>query len=356
MTPADDVFPGHWSEPGPMANLDRLLEDGDLDGLLRLIDDACDNGDWESVEGVATRSRAAIERGHQLWPASDHAEHRLALSAPANFAAAAVMRDAATFTVAPLAEVAASSHTWAELDPHLPVDGGALRAIVAHERVARGDNLTGVQLDEDPLGLPLCLAPWEQTVDSPAIGPYGVDDPVPAAGILEVSLIDGQPPPAGSEAESGRRALRDLPSAWTEGSEGAATTAAVIGTGPDAAAVLAGGEVRLRQLATEEAFGLLAWLGASGGAHGRRRGAARGRFEAWWCATALAGLDESDSSVSWPTPTDQLGQAVSELGWWRWDDRARPSGWFIGLAVEDPLDGIAWGLAVRDSIDTPSSS
>lgn len=337
-----------------MSDLDRLLADGDLDGLLRLIDDACDDGDWDALEGVATRSRAAVERGHQLWPAADHAEHRLALEAPAALAAAAVLRDATTFGVAPLSEVAASRLAWADLEPHLPVDAGALRAVVAHERVARGEDLTGVELAEDPLGLPLRLAAWEPTAMAPTIGPYGVDDPVPPAGVLEASAATTAGTPAGPEAESASRALRDLGSAWTERSEGVASTAAVVGTGPEAVAVVADGDVRLRELSPDEGIGLMAWLGASAGAHGRRRGAARGRFEAWWCATALAGLDGAGlegaglDGDDWPPEPDELGEAVAELGWWRWDDRARPAGWFLGLAVEDPLDGIAWALAARD--------
>ncbi len=84
--------------------LDRALADGDLDELLRLINDACEDGDWEVLEQVAVRSRPAHERGHQLWPAADHAEHRLALEAPAAHAAAAVLRDAVTFGIAALAE------------------------------------------------------------------------------------------------------------------------------------------------------------------------------------------------------------------------------------------------------------
>ena len=32
---------------------------------------------------------------------------------------------------------------------------------------------------------------------------------------------------------------------------------------------------------------VLAWTAASGGAHGRRRGMAAGRFGAWWAAAAL---------------------------------------------------------------------
>ena len=36
-----------------MADLDRLLVDGDLDGLLRLVDETCDAADWEALERVA---------------------------------------------------------------------------------------------------------------------------------------------------------------------------------------------------------------------------------------------------------------------------------------------------------------
>jgi len=332
-----------------MPNLDRLLADGDLDGLLRLVDEACDAGDWESLEGVATRSRAAIERGHQLWPAADHAEHRLALQAPVEMAAAAVLRDAPTFGVAPLAEVAASRLAWADLEPHLPVDAGALRAVVAHERIARGEDLTGVELVDDPLGLPLRLAAWEPTTSGPTIGPYGVDDPVPPAGALDPSPVTDGPPAVEPEMDAARRALRDLAAAWTEQSEGTAVTATVSGSGPEAVAAVAEGEVRLRRLAADEGFGLLAWLGASAGANGRRRGAARGRFEAWWCATALAGLDGvGHGATDWPPEADELGDAVVELGWWRWEDSKRPAGWFLGLAIDDPLDGIAWALSARD--------
>ena len=89
---------------------------------------------------------------------------------------------------------------------------------------------------------------------------------------------------------------------------------------------------------------MLAWAGASGGAHGRRRGMARGRFEAWWCAAALTGLD-----TGWPPPVDELGGAIGELDWWRFDDGTPPSGWHLQIAVEDPLDGLAWALSAGDS-------
>ena len=351
MTLPVAAFPGRWSDPFQMGDLDRLLADGNLDGLLRLVDEACAACDWNAVEGVATRSRAAIERGHQLWPAADHAEHRLALQAPAQMAAAAVLRDAPTFGVAPLAEVAASRLTWADLEPHLPVDAGALRAIVAHERIARGEDLTSVKLVDDPLGLPLRLATWEPATNGPDIGPYGVDDPVPPAGVLEPLSVTGSSQAIGPETDAARLALRELAASWTEQSEGTAVTTAITGSGPEAVAALAEGEVQLRRLTADEGFGLLAWLGASAGANGRRRGAARGRFEAWWCATALAGLEDAGSGDSdWPPEADELGEAIAELGWWRWEDNESPAGRFLGLAVDDPLDGIAWALAALERV------
>ena len=325
--------------------LDRALADGDLDELLRLIDDACEDGDWEVLEQVAVRSRPAHERGHQLWPAADHAEHRLALEAPAAHAAAAVLRDAVTFGIAALAEVAASTHTWDELDAHLGTAGvGPLRSVVAHERVARGEDLTGVALFEDPIGLPLRLAGWEPASAGPTIGAYAIDDPAPAAGLLD-EIGPVEPAEAGGpDTAAGLSALLELTCVWAEQSNGRRSAVGVHGDAAQAVAALTGTTGRRLSLPAEEALALMAWAGASGGAYGRRRGMARGRFEAWWCAAALAGLDSD-----WPPAVDELGEAIHELGWWRFDDGTAPSGWHLQMAVEDPLDGLAWALSAGDS-------
>ena len=331
------------------ASLDELLAKGDLDGLLRLIDDACAAGDWATVEQVAERSRPAVERGHQLWPAADHAEHRLALQAPPAHSARAVGRDATRFGIAPLAEVAASAHRWADLADHLPAS--PVRAIVAHERVARGEDLSGVSLGTDPLGLPLRLAAWEPSCDGPAIGPYAVEDPVPPPGALEATDL----PEAGTPvADPGTEALRNLVRTWTTESDGTSTAVCVRGTAPEAVAALGPPGLRMRRLEPDEALGRMAWAAASGGAHGRRRGAARGRFEAWWCAATLAGLlgdtfdGPSGDDAPWPPDADELGDAVAELRWWLWDDGHVPRGWHLQLAVEDPADGLAWALEAAD--------
>ncbi|HEX2192380.1 MAG TPA: hypothetical protein VHH09_04235, partial [Acidimicrobiales bacterium] len=91
------------------------------------------------------------------------------------------------------------------------------------------------------------------------------------------------------------------------------------------------------------ALAAMAWTGASGGAHGRRRGMATGRFGAWWALTALTtGLDR------WPPEPDEIGAAGSALRWYRWDGPADDTGWSLRLAVEDPARGRAWALEATD--------
>ena len=98
---------------------EALTQRGDLDGLLRLLDDLCDRGEWDEVLRLRRLSRAAIDRGHQLWPAATHAEYRLALDAPGPWCAQVLDPDAGLFAWGPLTEVAASTHDWADLAPHL---------------------------------------------------------------------------------------------------------------------------------------------------------------------------------------------------------------------------------------------
>ena len=89
----------------------------------------------------------------------------------------------------------------------------------------------------------------------------------------------------------------------------------------------------------------LAWAGASGGAFGRRRGAAAGRFGALWLLAALG-----DALDDWPLAVDELGELAGELRWWWWDAHEPATGWQLQLAVEDPADGLAWAINARDAI------
>jgi hypothetical protein len=100
----------------------------------------------------------------------------------------------------------------------------------------------------------------------------------------------------------------------------------------------------LAPLSPSVALAWLAWAGASGGAHGRRRGAAIGRFGAWWTIAALA-----DMSDDWPVPPDAIGDAVSALEWYWWDAGEPRLGWELQLAVADPVEGYAWAISAHDA-------
>jgi len=106
------------------------------------------------------RCRRAVERGKQLWPAANHVEYRLALESPGEYAARMLTDLAGLFGLGPLAEVAAARHEWADLAPFVP--GTPTAAMCAHERVLRGEDLTGVSLGgPDPLEVPRVLCDWE---------------------------------------------------------------------------------------------------------------------------------------------------------------------------------------------------
>ena len=150
-------------------------------------------------------------------------------------------------------------------------------------------------------------------------------------------------------------AVRQLVEPWSGESEGRAVTVCVDGDHLDALWALpvevAGTSRRTGALTGSEATAWLAWAGASGGGHGRRRGAALGRFGAWWTVAALAGvLDE------WPLEPDRMGAAVAELRWWWWDRGSVRTGWSLDVLVEDPVDGLAWGVACHDpALDGPGA-
>ena len=325
------------------SDLDRLLELGDLDGLLRLIDQCCVDKSWPLLESIAIRSRQASDRGHQLWPAGDHAEHRLALESPGEFAARAVDRDAQVFGLAPLTEVAASSHTWEELSPYLSSD--LFRALIAHERVFRGEDLSDLKLTEDPLYLPLVLAEWERSIKSIQIEKYAVVDTAPS--FEEFSPL-ALPSPSEIEHDSGTEALRNLVQTWTDQSNGSSTAVRVDGNAATAIASLGVREVKAKQVALSEIWKHMTWAASSGGAFGRRPGNARGRFDVWWCTNALAGLDQENI---WPPNTNDLNQALNEMNWWIWDDEPLSKGWKLKVAVEDPLEGLSWALTAQDRKD-----
>jgi hypothetical protein len=288
------------------------------------------------------RCRHAVDRGKQLWAIADHIEYRLALEAPAAWAGPMVFEGAGRFTLGPLPEVAASRHTWEELSPHLP--GGPARTVTAYERVVHGEDLTQAHgIDPLMVELPLRLMEWEPTY---AVATYHADKaefPAPELPRMQEVALPGMPPPSAEDSES-IEALLSLPRPWTEESNGRAEAAIVHGDVMGSIRSLGPSRARLAPIAPQLALALMAWTGASGGAHGRRPGAAAGRYGAWWTAAALSDLLEE-----WPVPPDHLGEAINELRWYVWSDLVSPTGWTLHLAVEDPPHGLAWAIAAVDA-------
>ena len=318
----------------------ELVDLGDLDELLRRVDLLCDERDWDELLDLRDRCRAAFARGRQLWPAAAHAEYRVALQAPGRWAAS-VVGGGGPFSLGPLTEVVASTHTWEELAPFLEPSPAA--ALVAHERVVRGEDLrAAVQVDPGVLELPLRLEPWEPAYPLATYKPYTAefeDVPEPAGAWTDLRVVGGAEE---IEDPDGVHALLELVTAWTTQSNGRAQAVAVAGDAPAAIGALARTtRVRAVETTAREAVAVMAWAAASGGAHGRRRGAASGRFAAWWALAALGG--ELDA---WP----DVAPAVGRLRWFRWERSQPATGWTLRLAAESPDEGTAWALEATDQV------
>jgi len=309
--------------------LDRLIARNDLDELVREVDRRTDAADWDGLVRLRDRCRAAVDRGFQLWPAASLAEYRLALRAPGSWAGAVLVEGAGRFALGPLAEVAASTHTWAELAPHIV--HGPLAGMVAHERVVRGEDLTAVEVPfGDVLDVPLRVDSWEPAWP---VAEYRdakvVADAPPLPPLQLVSLPDPVAPVDDPDADT---VLRELVLPWTTQSNGRVEVAAVDGSALHAIATVGPPQARVAEVGAVEALALAAWAAASGGAHGRRRGAAVGRELAWRLGDTLAA---------------GVGR-IDELRWFVWDDGLPRLGWHLDLAVDDPDEGVAWAISASD--------
>ena len=323
--------------------LDALVHTVDLDGLVRMIDDRCSDRDWRGVLRVRDRCAAATrETGRQLWPAATRAEYRLALLAPPEWAATVLDGDAGRFTIGPLSEVAAQHHTWADLHPHL--DRVPTSLFVAHERAIRGETVDPSSLVDLPpvLDIPAALQAWEPAYTIATYGDAGVEHDAPdPSGVL----VDAEVAPSAEvvDDEATELALRQLVDTWTATSTGRAESVCVEGRALDAVAALGLRSIRVGEIPAGEALATLAWAGASGGAHGRRRGTAMGRFSTWWLLGAIGDLHDD-----WPPTTDDVRMLLDELTWYRWDAREPDGGWRLQLAVENITEGVAWAFNARD--------
>jgi hypothetical protein len=141
-----------------------------------------------------------------------------------------------------------------------------------------------------------------------------------------------------------RDALTDLASAWATESNGRVEVHGVAGDVVDVLGAVGASRARVAAVDGAAALAVMAWTAASGGAHGRRRGMAAGRFAAWWCVAALC-----DRLDDWPVVGDAVDEATRELSWFVWDVGEPETGWVCRLAVVDDERGEAWAIAATDA-------
>ena len=322
--------------------LSGLVEAADPAALLKAVDGLVATRSWDDMISLAEACEDAVERGKQLWSIAQHIDYRLALEAPGDYAAAVLQPGMARFALGPLTEVCASTHSWAELSPHLDEPRSA--AYVAQERVLRGEVLEGEEnAHPEILELPLRLLSFEPTYALARYSASFVEVAEPWDPPTTWSHVDG---PASSSLEDDELAdaLLDLVRPWTSESNGCADVAVVEGNAAGAVRALAGSQARQVPLAADEAIQRVAWAAASGGAHGRRRGAAYGRFAAWYLVGLALGLE-------WPLNPSQLAAALPNLTWHLWDEGKPEQGWVLRLALEHRQDGWAAALAAHDEAE-----
>lgn len=315
-----------------------LVEAAQPNELLRRVDALCGARQWDDLVDLAWRCREAVERGKQLWPIAEHVEYRLALEAPASYAASVLSPTAGRFALGPLTEVSASSHEFSELIPY--ISSPQIAGVLAAERVVRGENLEGSdKAHPEILELPMVLQGWEPHYPLATYRASKVTAPPPEVEPL-TTRSTGE---AGEEIEDPEliRALLDLAATWVRASNGRADSTVVDGPAEAAIGRLEEEEFLIGEIEPALALALMGWAGASGGAHGRRNGAAAGRSAAWWAASTLCDLE-------WPPDPDQLGRELSELRWFRWEPLRPVGGWQLHLAVEDSENGWSAAVAAED--------
>jgi hypothetical protein len=323
-------------------SLDELIAGNDVAGLLRRVDGLCSARAWGELAELRGRCHHAGEQGKQLWGPAQYAEYRLALDAPAEWAGTVIDEGVGRFARGPLWEVAASRLTWEELAGEVSND--RFRTLVGYERALRGETVDGdPRFDPHLLEVPAALQPWEPAYPVAGYRPDKAEFPEPVYSSLAwTELPGGVGPVADHDAAA---AFHELTSAWTEQSNGRAESVAIEGTAEEAIATLGPRRVRLARIELAEALAYVAWSAASGGAHGRRRGTAIGRYNGWWLVAALGGLAEH-----WPLHPDEVGEEAAALAWYRWDPGDQAAGWGFHLAVHDLDHGLAWAASAADAV------
>ncbi len=320
------------------SELDSLIRRADLDELVRFVDSTCDARDWELLVDIRNEARAAVSTGRQLWPIATLANYRLALWSPSEYAVRSLDDTARTFMPGPVSEIISVHHNWDELEEHLAP--GHDRSLIAHERALRGDVIH--DFEHSVLEIPMSPQYWEPPYVLANYTDDGVDFPAPDLPSCRDSIETFDATPI--DDPDSIRAFRRLVEAWTAHSNGEADAVVVEGGVAEALGALGITEARTAPLTAQEALEWLAWAGASGGAHGKRRGTATGRGEAWWLLATFVGLADE-----WPCNPDELGEVVNSLEFTAFTyDKAPTVGWGLHLVIEDPEEGLAIALRATD--------
>jgi hypothetical protein len=323
--------------------LTSLIESSDLAGLSRYIDKLCSRRAWDELVDVRDRCNEAVDRGKQLWGTAQFAEYRLALEAPVKFSVEAdILADGrGRFALGPLWEVAASTHPWTDFKDHDLAP--TVRAMIAHERAIRGDDVDPADIDHRVLAAPIPLEDWEPEYPVATYKPDRAEFPDDIFAI-DLDWVD-LPDPVDPDDEDGVcHALMELIKPWWEDSLGKAEAITATGTIEEAISSLGPNRARLADIDAADALEAMVWAGSSGGSHGRRRGTPAGRSGAWWVILEALGYDEM------PEDTSVIGEELDDLRWVLWDPGDRIGGWNLHIGIEDPEDGIAWILSAVDAI------
>lgn len=257
------------------------------------------------------------------------------------------------FGLGPLTEVVAQRHRFDELAPHLD---SSLIAVVAQERVLRGEDLRDddravAAIADSGADVPAVLQAFEPDY---ALPEYRADTRLDGGFLLPddgwSGASDASGVPHDDRAERVCVALRACVEPWLSESEGVIELAAVHGGADDVLRTL-----ERRAITTGQLFGLVAFAAASGGARGRRRGAAAGRASAWWVARTAAGLDTATwSDASTDVLADELEFRLEDLELAALRPASAAS-WSLGVVITDAQAGWSAGISASDLADTGES-
>jgi hypothetical protein len=239
----------------------------------------------------------------------------------------------------PLTEVIAQNHQWSELSEFL--EPSPTSTYIAYECAIRGQKVDSELFPA--LESPCSLLPLETNY---ALAEYHDNKAkFPAPAIPEMGNAIAIPASSANVVEDSdtSTAFHQLVDAWTTQSNGELQISCVEGSVLDALAALNIHEARLSLLTSGEALAWLAWAGASGGAHGRRRGNALGRDAAWWTIAALTG-----QTSHWPLTNDAFETATDSLQWFWWDANDPTTGWNVRLCVHHAERNRSWAFALTD--------